>query len=198
MSALRKNPVTQLLQVPMPGPASALFAAESVARISTIHSKEIGDFSNFVPVIVLIHKSAVRKLAVREMPNNNSLPETSKSANLLELFGQAMDRFNTAERDSAFVFGEVIVNFSSVEVCRKGQPVVLTALEFKALKYFIQNARRAISRDELLNHVWGYENYPYTRTVDNHILRLRQNLESDPSRPVHFRTVHGTGYKFLP
>jgi DNA-binding response OmpR family regulator len=198
MSALGKNPVTQLLQVPMPGPTAALFVAESVARFSTIHLKEIGDFSHCVPVIVLIHKSAVRKLAVREMPNNNSVPETSKSTSLMELFGQAMESFNTAERDSAFVFGDVIVNFSSVEVCRKGQPVVLTALEFKALKYFIQNARRAISRDELLNHVWGYENYPYTRTVDNHILRLRQKLESDPSRPVHFRTVHGTGYKFLP
>ena len=198
MNALGKNPVTQLLQVPMPGPTPALFAAESVARISTIHSKEIGDFSHFVPVIVLIPKSAVRELAVREMPNNNSLPETSKATSLLELFGQAIESFNTAERDSAFVFGDVIVNFSSVEVCRKGQPVVLTALEFKALKYFIQNARRAISRDELLNHVWGYENYPYTRTVDNHVLRLRQKLESDPSRPVHFRTVHGTGYKFLP
>jgi DNA-binding response OmpR family regulator len=198
MGALVKNPVTQLLQVPMPGPTAALFAAESLARLSTIHSKEIGDFSHFVPVIVLIHKSAVKKLAVRELPNNNSLSETSKSTNLLELFGQAMDRFNTAESDSAFVFGDVIVNFSSVEVYRKGQPVVLTALEFKALKYFIQNARRAISRDELLNHVWGYENYPCTRTVDNHILRLRQKLEQDPSRPMHFRTVHGTGYKFLP
>lgn len=198
MSALGKNPVAQLLQVPMPGPTAALFAAESLARISTIHSKEIGDSSHFVPVIVFIHKSAVKKLAVREMPNNNSLLETSKSTNLLELLGQAVDPFNTAGRDGSFVFGDVIVNFSSVEVCRNGQPVALTALEFKALKYFIQNARRAISRDELLNHVWGYENYPYTRTVDNHILRLRQKLESDPSHPVHFRTVHGTGYKFLP
>lgn len=86
----------------------------------------------------------------------------------------------------------------TLEVRRKGQPVVLTALEFKALKYFLQNARRAISRDELLNQVWGYENYPCTRTVDNHILKLRQKLEPDPSRPVHFLTVHGTGYKFLP
>jgi DNA-binding response OmpR family regulator len=198
MGALVKNPVTQLLQVPMPGATSALFVAESLARIAAINSKEIGDFSHFLPVIVLIHESAVKKLAVREMPNNNSLPETSESTELLELFGQAVERFNTAESDGAFVFGDVIVNFSSVEVCRKGQPVVLTALEFKALKYFIQNARRAISRDELLNHVWGYENYPYTRTVDNHILRLRQKLEPHPSRPVHFRTVHGTGYKFLP
>ena len=81
---------------------------------------------------------------------------------------------------------------------RKGEPVMLTALEFKTLKYLAQNARRVISRDELLNEVWGYENYPCTRTVDNHILRLRQKLEKNPSRPVHFRTVHGAGYKFLP
>ncbi|HEY6767299.1 MAG TPA: helix-turn-helix domain-containing protein, partial [Candidatus Sulfotelmatobacter sp.] len=71
-------------------------------------------------------------------------------------------------------------------------------LEFKTLKYFMQNARRAISRDELLNEVWGYENYPCTRTVDNHILKLRQKLERDPSKPAHFRTLHGAGYKFLP
>jgi DNA-binding response OmpR family regulator len=55
-----------------------------------------------------------------------------------------------------------------------------------------------ISRDELLNEVWGYESYPCTRTVDNHILRLRKKLEPEPRRPRHFRTVHGTGYKFLP
>ena len=85
-----------------------------------------------------------------------------------------------------------------MEALRKGEPFVLTAMEFKTLKYFIQNARRVISRDELLNEVWGYENYPCTRTVDNHILKLRQKLERNPSRPVHFRTMHGAGYKFLP
>jgi DNA-binding response OmpR family regulator len=95
------------------------------------------------------------------------------------------------------VFGDVVVDLLSHEVRRRGQPVVLTALEFKTLKYFTQNARRAISRDELLNEVWGYENYPCTRTVDNHILKLRQKLERDPSNPMHFRTVHGAGYKFL-
>jgi DNA-binding response OmpR family regulator len=177
---------------------AALFAVESLAQISTFDSKEIGDVSHFLPVIVLIHKSAAKKLAVREMPNNTSPAETSESDKLLQLFGQAVSCFKTSDVDNVYIFGDVIVNFSSFEVCRKGQPVVLSALEFKALKYFIQNARRAISRDELLNHVWGYENYPCTRTVDNHILRLRQKLESDPSRPVHLRTVHGTGYKFLP
>jgi len=61
-----------------------------------------------------------------------------------------------------------------------------------------KNALRVISRDELLEKVWGYENYPCTRTVDNHMLRLRQKLEKDPSNPSHLLTVHGLGYKFVP
>ena len=117
---------------------------------------------------------------------------------MLGLFGQAVNLLETVDTNTVVVFGDVIVNFSALEVHREGRPVVLTALEFKTLKYFIQNTRRAISRDELLNEVWGYENYPCTRTVDNHILKLRRKLERDSSRPVHFRTVHGAGYKFLP
>ena len=84
-----------------------------------------------------------------------------------------------------------------MEVIRDGQPIALTAQEFKTLKFMMQNAERVISRDELLNEVWGYQNYPSTRTVDNHILKLRQKLEKDPANPVHFRTVHGMGYKFV-
>src|ERR1700693_958667 len=198
MGAIVKNPITQLAQASMLGPASAFFVDESPARIPTINSKEIRDLSNFLPVIVLIHKSNIKTLAVREMMDSQSLTGSSECTKLLGLVGQAVDLFKTADADSVVVFGDVIVNFSAVEVRRNGRPVVLTALEFKTLKYFIQNARKAISRDELLNEVWGYENYPCTRTVDNHILRLRQKLEQDPSHPVHFRTVHGTGYKFLP
>jgi DNA-binding response OmpR family regulator len=98
----------------------------------------------------------------------------------------------------AFEFGGVTGCFSAMEVHRNGRSVALTRKEFKTLAYLIKNARRVISRDELLNMVWGYEHYPCTRTVDNHIYRLRHKLECDPSRPVHFCTVHGTGYKFLP
>jgi DNA-binding response OmpR family regulator len=75
---------------------------------------------------------------------------------------------------------------------------LLTALEFKTLRYLVENARRVISRGELLNEVWGYNNYPSTRTVDNQVAKLRKKLERDPARPVHLRTVHGAGYKFLP
>src|ERR1700675_2086128 len=197
MGAVVKNPITQLTQASVPGPTRALFVDESLARIPTITSKEIRSLSRFLPVIVLIDKSTIKRLAVREITESKSLTETSESTKLLGLFGQAVDLLKTADTSSVVVFGDVIVSFSAFEVLRKGQPVVLTALEFKTLKYFVQNARRAISRDELLNEVWGYENYPCTRTVDNHILKLRQKLEQDPSRPVHFRTVRGAGYKFL-
>lgn len=70
--------------------------------------------------------------------------------------------------------------------------------EFKLLQYFISNPAKVISRDELLNEVWGLDNYPCTRTVDSHVWRLRQKLEPDPARPIHFHTVHAVGYKFLP
>ena len=97
-----------------------------------------------------------------------------------------------------FEFGGVRGCLSTREIYRNGQLVTLTSKEFKALAYLITNPRRVISRDELLNEVWGYENYPCTRTVDNHILRLRKKLEPEPAQPRHFRTVHGTGYKFVP
>lgn len=85
-----------------------------------------------------------------------------------------------------------------MEARRSDRPVNLTAMEFKVLRFFVLNPDRVISRDELLNQVWGYDSYPCTRTVDNHVLRLRQKLEAEMASPVHFRTVHGLGYKFTP
>ena len=65
------------------------------------------------------------------------------------------------------------------------------------MKHFdLDHAERVVTREELLNHVWGYNHYPTTRTVDNQVMKLRQKLETDPARPVHFRTMHGIGYKF--
>jgi DNA-binding winged helix-turn-helix (wHTH) protein len=95
-------------------------------------------------------------------------------------------------------FGDVQVDLYEMAVSRCGKPVVLTTQEFKALRFLLLNPRRVLSREELLNQAWGYENYPSTRTVDNHILKLRQKLETDPSHPMHFKTVHGTGYRFVP
>jgi DNA-binding response OmpR family regulator len=84
-----------------------------------------------------------------------------------------------------------------MEVFKNGSPVVLTAHEIKLLKYFVDHAERVITREELLNDVWGYNSYPTTRTVDNQIMKLRQKLEVDPTKPLYFRTMHGIGYKFV-
>jgi DNA-binding response OmpR family regulator len=96
-------------------------------------------------------------------------------------------------------FEDVCVDFNRMEVSRSsGEPIILTIQEFKTLKCFLLNPDRIFSRGELLYEAWGYKNYPSTRTVDNHVLRLRQKLENDPGRPVHFLTVHKVGYKFVP
>jgi DNA-binding winged helix-turn-helix (wHTH) protein len=95
-------------------------------------------------------------------------------------------------------FEDVCVDFTKMEVSRSsGERIALTTQEFKTLKCFLLNPDRVFSRGELLNEAWGYENYPSTRTVDNHVLKLRQKLERDPARPVHFQTVHRVGYKFV-
>ena len=115
---------------------------------------------------------------------------------------EALKHAGTQSRDNLpngdIVVGDVKLNFSTMEADRGGEPLLLTALEFKTLRYLVENPRRVISRDELLNEVWGYNNYPSTRTVDNQVAKLRKKLELNPAQPVHLRTVHGAGYKFLP
>ncbi len=94
-------------------------------------------------------------------------------------------------------FSDIEVNIRSNEVRRAGQPVELSSKEFALLAYFISNPAETLSRDRLLDAVWGYENYPNTRTVDTHIVHLRQKLEPNPEEPRFILTVHGSGYKFV-
>jgi DNA-binding response OmpR family regulator len=96
------------------------------------------------------------------------------------------------------LFEDVAVDFYKMEITRGAERVPMTSKEFKMLEFLTNNAERVVSRDELLDKVWGYQSYPCTRTVDTHMLRLRQKLEGDPSRPSHLLTVHGHGYKFVP
>ncbi len=180
-------------------PGAEMFFDESLTPISSVDVKEIHRLARFLPVMILIPRSAGAHQADPPKPSVvKSSSEQSDTTKLLGVLGKAVERFKSAIGASTVAFGDVTVNFSAMEALRKDEPVVLTTMEFKTLKYLIQNARRVISRDELLNEVWGYENYPCTRTVDNHILRLRQKLERNPSRPVHFQTMHGAGYKFIP
>src|SRR5215471_12770177 len=99
--------------------------------------------------------------------------------------------------ESAYEFGPIRVDFRSTQVFREGKPVDLSAREFKLLRYFIEHRGATISRDELLNAVWGYDAMPFTRTVDVHVAWLRQKLEPNPRHPQFILTVHGLGYKFI-
>lgn len=98
---------------------------------------------------------------------------------------------------SAYQFGPVRVDFRGAEVVRDGKPVTLSAREFQLLRYFIAHRGATLSRDQLLNEVWGYEAMPTTRTVDVHVAWLRQKLEENPKYPQFILTVHGLGYKFV-
>lgn len=100
------------------------------------------------------------------------------------------------ETGGSYTFGSIRVDFRSAEVSRDGTPVELSALEFKLLKYFIEHRGATVSRDELLDKVWGYDAMPYSRTVDVHVSWLRQKLEANPSHPEYILTVHRQGYKF--
>jgi hypothetical protein len=180
-------------------PDAEIFFDESLSPISSVDLKEIHRLKRFLPVMVLIPRSpGAYEVAPHKPSVAKSSSERSGTTDLLGVLGKAVERFNSTSVGSSVAFGDVTINFSTMEALRKGKRVVLRALEFKTLKYLIRNPRRVISRDEMLNEVWGYENYPCTRTVDNHILRLRQKLERNPSHPVHFLTMHGAGYKFLP
>jgi two-component system alkaline phosphatase synthesis response regulator PhoP len=94
-------------------------------------------------------------------------------------------------------FADVEVDLRRCRVMRSGKALDISSKEFDLLKYFICHSGETLSRDRLLEDVWGYENYPTTRTVDTHLVRLRQKLEPDPEQPQYFLTVHGTGYRFV-
>ena len=91
----------------------------------------------------------------------------------------------------------VAVDFRRYEALKNGQPVELTRKEFGLLRFLAARSGKAVTRDDLLNEVWGYDATPTTRTVDNHVASLRAKLEDNPSDPRHLFTVHGVGYKWV-
>ena len=161
--------------------------------------REIKRESPATPILVLSAASDVLdKVLLLELGADDYVTKPFSPRELLARVRAAVRRLNqSVDKVEVFSFDDVEVNFSRMELHRAGQLVPLTPQEFKTLRFFLSNPERVISRTELLNEVWGYNNYPTTRTVDTHILRLRQKLEKDPTDPVHFRTVHGTGYKFV-
>ena len=160
--------------------------------------REFKQSSPAVPIIVLSATSDVSdKVLLLELGADDYVTKPFSPRELLARVRAALRRTLRPQITERFSFGDVSIDFTKMEILREGRTIALTAQEFKTLKFMVQNAERVITRDELLNEVWGYHNYPSTRTVDNHILKLRQKLEKDPGNPIHFRTVHGVGYKFV-
>jgi len=160
--------------------------------------REFKQHSPAVPIIVLSATTDVSdKVLLLELGADDYVTKPFSPRELLARMRVALRRTVHPVATEKFSFAEISIDFTKMEVIREGKAIALTAQEFKTLKFMVQNPERVITRDELLNEVWGYHNYPSTRTVDNHILKLRQKLEKDPANPVHFRTVHGVGYKFV-
>lgn len=170
--------------------------------------REFKTIAASVPIVVVSANAEVEdKVLLLELGADDYVTKPFSPKELLARVRRAMRRSgakaaaanNLAVRSTTHEvinFGDAHVDFTSMEASRAGKPVTMTAQEFKLLKYFASAPGTVHSRDALLNEVWGYHNYPSSRTVDNHVLRLRQKLEPDPANPVFFLTIHGAGYKF--
>jgi DNA-binding response OmpR family regulator len=111
---------------------------------------------------------------------------------------RALLRRATGDSRRVVHFGEVEVDLDRRVVSKSGDEIKLTPAEYNLLAYFVHNPDRPLTRDLILNSVWGYDCFPNTRTVDAHVVKLRQKMEPNPNTPRHFLTVHGVGYRFMP
>jgi DNA-binding response OmpR family regulator len=156
--------------------------------------RELKAHSQSLPIVVLSAVTDVSdKVLLLELGADDYVTKPFSPRELLARVQAAIRRKSYLPKVDTFAFGKVVVDFQKMELVRDGVPVDLTPQEFKLLRFMIANQGRVISREELLNQVWGYEKFVSSRTVDNHVLRLRQKTV-----PEHFITVHAAGYKFVP
>jgi DNA-binding response OmpR family regulator len=162
--------------------------------------RRLKDLSVDTPVIILSAiTEVVDKVLLLELGADDYVTKPFSPRELMARVQAAIRRRRKAATASeTYRFGPCSIDFSKMIALRSGKEVSLTSLEFKVLRFFIANAERVLTREALLNDVWGYNSYPTTRTVDNLILKLRQKLELDSANPRHLLTVHGAGYKFVP
>ncbi len=152
-----------------------------------------------IPVIMLTARGQeVDKVVGLELGADDYVTKPFSIRELMARVKAVLRRAHTLPKEQdRYSFGDVEVNLRSYQVLRKDKPVAFSAKEFELLKYFVCHAGETLSRDRLLEDVWGYDHYPTTRTVDAHIVRLRQKLEPNPAEPRFILTVHGVGYKFV-
>lgn len=153
-----------------------------------------------VPIIMLTAKGEeIDKVVGLEIGADDYV---TKPFSVRELLARIKVQLRRSERketsfENVYSFGDIEIDFSQYKAKSKGKELDLTSLELDILKFLISHQGEIVSRDDLLNKIWGYENYPTTRTIDNHILKLRKKIESDPSKPKFILSVYGGGYRFI-
>jgi len=157
--------------------------------------KEIPD----LPIIMLTAKSQEAEIVTGlELGADDYI---TKPFSVLELLARIKALFRRiksgSEMPEVHRFGNLEINFKKYEASKKGEPLKLSPREYELLKCFIEREGEIVSRDELLNQVWGYDSFPDTRTIDAHISKLRGKIEDKPEEPKIIVTIHGIGYKFL-
>jgi DNA-binding response OmpR family regulator len=157
--------------------------------------KEIPD----LPIIMLTAKSQEDEIVTGlEIGADDYI---TKPFSVLELLARIKALFRRIKSGSEIPevhrFGDLEINFKKYEARKKGKPLKLSPREFELLKWFIEREGEIVSRDELLNQVWGYDSFPNTRTIDTHVAKLRHKIEDNPEEPKLIVTIHGIGYKFL-
>lgn len=153
-----------------------------------------------IPVIMLTAKGEeVDKVVGLEIGADDYMTKPFSVRELLARIKAHLRREKREPRNvlKTCVFGEVEVDFVHFKVRRAGRESDLTSLEVDILRYLIAHKGEVVSREALLDKVWGYEKFPTTRTIDNHILKLRKKIEDDPSRPRYIFSIYGEGYRFM-
>jgi two-component system alkaline phosphatase synthesis response regulator PhoP len=150
------------------------------------------------PVIMLTARGQIAdKVAGLKLGADDYVTKPFEMVELLARIEAKLRRAPAGPHPSeGYQFGDVRVDFRRAEAAKAGAPLELSAREFQLLKYFIEHRGATLTREELLNEVWGYNSMPSTRTVDVHVAWLRQKIEPNPRHPQFVLTVHGMGYKF--
>lgn len=152
------------------------------------------------PIIMLTARGQeIDKILGLELGADDYITKPFSLRELLARVKAVLRRYEktTNGTEHLFILDDIEIDFQHYTARKAGEDLTLTHKEFEIMKYFIQHKNQTISRAQLLDEVWGYEAFPTSRTVDNHILKLRQKIEPDPANPKHILTVHGIGYKFI-
>jgi len=162
--------------------------------------KELRRNNTDVPILILTAKGEeIDKVVGLEMGADDYISKPFSIRELLARIKAHLRRENRTHHAvaRAVQLGSVKIDFDHYKVIRDSNETDLTSLEVDVLRYLIGQQGRVVSRNDLLDKIWGYEKYPTTRTIDNHILKLRKKIENDPNHPEHILTVYGGGYRFV-